>query len=180
MRVNRLGRSLVFGAGVAISLVFVQHLAAPFVGSASVLSIYLSAATIAYCVLIASTPQHALRNAMVALGGCVLVTMMAGGITGLSIGLTGVIAFVRSGLEYSVTPVRALVLESLLGGLALGFGSWIASPGWFGFACGLWGFALVQSLFFLQPEARLRRASVTTGDRFDRARERILVLLEQA
>ena len=179
MTVNGLMRSLFFGAAAAIALVFVLHIAAPFLGSTKVFEFYLAGSAIAYAALLGSTPQRSIRNAAAAFAGSMLVVMVSGGMAGLAIGLTCVLAMVRSGLEYSTKPIRAIAIETTLGGLALGFAAWVAWPGWLGAAAGLWAFALVQSLYFLVP-VRLRDTSKTDlGDPFDHARERLLMLLEE-
>lgn len=179
MTVNGLIRSLYFGAAAAIALVFAQHLAAPFLGSTKVFEFYLAGSTIAYAALLGSTPQRSIRNAAAAFAGSMLVVMVSGGMAGLAIGLTCVLAMVRSGLEYSTKPIRAIAIETTLGGLALGFAAWVAWPGWLGAAAGLWAFALVQSLYFLVPVRLRDRSKTDRGDPFDRARERLLVLLEE-
>ena len=179
MTVNGLMRSLYFGAAAAIALVFAQHLAAPFLGSTKVFEFYLAGTTIAYAALLGSTPQRSIRNAAAAFVGSMLAVMVSGGMAGLAIGLTCVLALVRSGLEYSIKPIRAIAIEATLGGLALGFAAWVALPGWLGASAGLWAFALVQSLYFLVPGRLRDRGKTDLGDPFDRARERLLVLLEE-
>lgn len=179
MSVNGLTSSLCFGAAAAIAFVFAQHLAAPLVGSASVHAFYWTGCTIAYAALLGSTPRRAIRNAAAAFVGSMLVLMISSGMGGLAIGLTMVLALVRSGLEYATKPARGFVVETLLGGLGLGFASWVASPGWLGDAAGFWAFALVQSLYFLVPGRGRRRADAGIGDPFERARERLLGLLEE-
>ena len=179
MRVNGLTSSLCFGAAAAIAFVFAQHLAAPLVGSANVLVFYLAGCTIVYAALLGSTPRRAVRNAAAAFMGAMLVVMVSSGMGGLAIGLTSVLAVVRSGLEYSTKPTRGLAIETLLGGLGLGFAAWVASPGWLGDAAGLWAFTLVQSLYFLVPARGRKEAERGIGDPFERARERLLGLLEE-
>jgi hypothetical protein len=179
MRSNGLTKTLCFGAAAAIAFVFAQHLAAPLVGSGDVFVFYMSGCTIAYAAMLGSTPRRAARNAAAAFMGTVLVVMITSGMGGFVIGLTSVIALVRSGLEYSRGPARGLVIELLLGGLGLGFASWVASPGWLGTAAGLWAFSLVQSLYFLVPGLGRKESETGLGDPFERARERLLGLLEE-
>jgi len=179
MRVNGLTSSLCFGAAASIAFVFLQPLAAPLLGSPNVIACYLSGCTIVYAALLGSTPRRAIRNATAAMMGAILVVMVSNGMQGLAIGLASVLALVRSGLEYSTRPARALVLEMLLGGSALAFASWVASPGWLGDAAGLWAFALVQSLYFLVPGRFRKGAEAAVGDPFESARERLLALLEE-
>jgi hypothetical protein len=179
MRLNGLTNSLCFGAAAAIAFVFAQHVGAPLVGSVNVLVFYLAGCTIAYAALLGSTPRRAVRNAAAAFMGTILVVIVTNGLVGLAIGLTSVLALVRSGLEYPTKWARGLVIETLLMGLSLGFASWVASPGWLGDAAGLWAFSLVQSLYFLVPGRGRRRAETGVGDPFERARERLLGLLEE-
>jgi len=101
MRLNGLTSSLCFGAAVAIAFVFAHHLAAPIVGSANVSVVYLAVCTIAYAGLLGSTPRRAIRNAVIAFMGTAFVVTLSSGIVELAIGLTMVLAFVRSGLEGS-------------------------------------------------------------------------------
>jgi hypothetical protein len=178
MRVNGLAGSLCFGAAAAIALVFVQHLAAPFLPSSRVLVFYLAGVTIAYAALLGSTPRRAIRNGAAAFFGATIVVMASTGMTALAVGLATLLALVRSGLEYSTKPARAIVIEMTLGGLGLAFASWLATPGWSGDALGLWGFALVQSLYFLVPGRGREKSGIGIGDPFERARERLLGLLE--
>ena len=180
MKRNGLTSSLSFGAGAAIAFVFAQHLAGPILGSANVIVLYLGGCTVAYAALLGSTPRRAVRNAIAAFMGTALVVVVSSGMAGLAIGLTMVLAFVRSGLEFSAKPRRAFAIEMLLGGVGLAFAAWVASPGWLGDAAGLWAFSLVQSLYFLVPGRSRRKQEAGMGDPFERARERLLGLLEEA
>jgi hypothetical protein len=166
-------------AAAAIAFVFAQHLAAPLVGSNKVLVFSLAGCTVAYAALLGSTGRRAIRNAVAAFIGAVLVVIGSSGMMGLAIGLTSVLGFVRSGLESSRKPIRGLVVELLLGGGGLGFACWVYSPGWLGVAAGIWAFALVQSLYFLLPGRGRASTAAGLGDPFEHARERILFLLEE-
>jgi hypothetical protein len=178
MRVNDSTSSLAFGAAAAIGLVFAQHLGAPLIGSTQVLSLYLVGCTTSYLALLGSTPRRAVRNALSGLVGAGVVGALASGPVVLALGLVVVVAWVRSGLEYSMRPARAIVVEATLGLLGLGFASWVATPGWLGEAASLWAFGLVQSLYFLVPARVRNRQGDEIGDPFERASERILGLLD--
>lgn len=179
MRIDGFTRSVCFGAGAAIGLVFTLHLAAPLAGTADTLAFYLAASLVAYAVLIGSTPRRSALNAVAALAGAAGVALLASDLAGLAIGLSLVLGVIRSGLEPSMRPARALVVETLLGFAALGFASWIGSPGWLGLAAALWGYLLVQSLYFLVPGRGRGRDVAAPGDPFERAREHIVGLLEE-
>ncbi len=180
MRVQNLTSSLAFGAAAAISFVFARHLAGPLLGSTNVFVFYLAGCTVAYAAMLGATPRRAARNAAAAFLGAGFVVLFSSGTVALVIGLCSVLGLVRSGLEYSTKGVRGLSIEMLLGGLGLGFGWWVASPGWLGNAAGLWAFALVQSLYFLVPGRSRKSRESDVGDPFERARERLLGLLEEA
>ncbi|MAG29670.1 MAG: hypothetical protein CL908_02105 [Deltaproteobacteria bacterium] len=180
MRIDGLTKSLVFGAGAAITLVFVLHLAAPLVGAVDAVGLYLVVCTVAYAALLGACARQAWRNAIAALAGSVVVVLLGGGLWGLAIGLTCVLGLVRSGLERRMRPARALVVETLLGLFALGFSAWIVAPGWLGMAVSLWAYVLVQSLYFLVPGRGHSKSGGDPGDPFERAHERLLGLLEEA
>jgi hypothetical protein len=179
MKVDGVVGTLCFGAAAAIALVFVEHLAAPVIGATRALQLHLVGSLAAYVALLGATPRRALRNGAAALAGAGLVMLLASGIGGLAVGLTALLALVRSGLEFSMRGVRGGVVELVLGLLALGFASWVVSPGWLGAAAALWAFALVQSLYFLVPGRGRMPLCAGPGDPFDRAREQLLALLEE-
>ena len=96
------------------------------------------------------------------------------------LGLTLLLAFLRSGLSFSMRPARAVVVEIALLGGGIVMAVWLAGAGWFGEALGLWGYILVQSLYFLVPGRRRPRLQGSfDGDPFDRARDRLNDLLEE-
>jgi hypothetical protein len=173
-------RTLCFGATMAIALAFVQLIAAPWIGRSHGLALYLGACVVAYAALLGGAPREALRNGGAALAGAAVVALVVDDLSGLAVGLTIVLSLVRSGLEPTMPPARALVVEAALGILALGFASWIAWPGILGDAAALWGFALVQSLYFLVPGRSRRLQEVAGRDPFDRAREELLGILDRA
>lgn len=179
MRVEGFVSSAVFGAFLAIALVFVETVFARFLGSSDVLVLYLAACVVAYASLIARDPRSTLRNAALGAFLSIGVLVMADGIEGIAIGLAVVIGVVRSGLDAETRTGRALCFEGVLGCAALIFASALSWPGWLGSAAALWGFSLVQSLYFLVPVSRRRASRDALGDPFERARERLLGLLDE-
>jgi len=179
MRVQNLTSSLAFGAAAAISFVFARHLAGPLLGSTNVFVFYLAGCTVAYAAMLGATPRRATRNAAAAFFGAGFVVLFSSGTAALVIGLCSVLGLVRSGLEYSTKGARGLAIEMLLGGLGLGFAGGVTSPGWLGDAAGLWAFALVQSLYFLVPGRNRKNGENSVGNPFERARERLLCVLEE-
>jgi hypothetical protein len=98
----------------------------------------------------------------------------------LAIGLAALLGIARSGFIYRATPVRAVAIELtlLVGGLL--FARFLAGPSLVSSALALWGFLLVQSIFFLIPGVRPRTVARSVGDPFDEAHRRALALLERS
>ncbi len=180
---NEHGFARTIGAGIAaaVSLVFVQHLAAPWMGPASVATLHGAGSLILYTAWLAPSRRAAFRNAAVALAGVALIFVVADSLETRWLGLALLLACLRSGLGPSMRPARAVVVEvGLLGG-GLAMAVWLAGAGWFGQALGLWGYALVQSLYFLVPgRASPRFEQSSDGDPFDRARDRLINLLDES
>ncbi|MBJ21254.1 MAG: hypothetical protein GY910_02675 [bacterium] len=179
MSVAGITSSLLFGAMGAVTLVFTQPVFAPFVGSANALALHLAICVVAYGVSIGRNPRMRLRNGLVGSIASVAVLSLARSIDGIAIGLTIVLALVRTGLDGEARTGRTLFFETILGCGALAFSSVLAAPGGLGNSVALWGFMLVQSLYFLLPLARHRKASLAEGDPFDRARGHLLALLDE-
>ena len=179
MKIEGFASSLLFGGVVAVAVVSAQSLFAPIFGSGDVLALYLVSVLVAYTGLLGRDLRRGLRNGCVSLLGSVLVLAMANGTEGIAIGLTILLALVRSGMDSETRTPRGLMVEAVLGLGALAFASSLTGPGWLGSASALWGFALVQSLYFLAPGLRSASVGDGVGDPFERARERLLVLLEE-
>jgi hypothetical protein len=180
MNEHGFARTIGLGVAAAVSLVFVQQLAAPWMGLASVATLHGAGVLIVYAAWLAPSRRAAFRNSAVALAGATLIFVIAGSLETRWLGLALLLALIRSGLGPAMRPARAIVVElGLLGG-GLAMAVWLSGAGWFGQALGLWGYALVQSLYFLVPGRRSPRALQSShGDPFDRARDRLINLLEE-
>jgi hypothetical protein len=181
MNEHGFARTIAAGVAAAVSLVFVQHLAAAWMGPASVATLHGAGCLILYTAWLAPSRRAAFRNTALALAGAALVLVVADSLETRWLGLALLLAFLRSGLHPSMRPARAVVVEvGLLGG-GLAMAGWLAGAGWFGQALGLWGYALVQSLYFLVPgRGRPDCQPACDGDPFDRARERLIHLLDES
>lgn len=183
MKIRGVFSSLVFGVAGCVCLVFELHVFAPLLGAGNVLALHLVGSAVVYAALIGSNSRAAIRNACVATIGAAAVLLLArvgsAGLGEVAVGLTLVVALVRSGLDPSARGPRSLVAEMLLGTAALAFAAWLAGPTWLGSAAALWGFVLVQSLYFLIPIGRRPDLGTVGGDPFDRARERLVAMLEE-
>lgn len=148
-RWNGFARSLGFAvcaaAGVALWLV----ITAPLVGGRRALAIYLIGSVALYLAGLATTLRRGLLvGALVAIAGCA-IAVVGPGLHGLLFGLAVLLAVTRSGWLYRNAPARALVLESGLLVATMLLADGVGSLSLRGIVLGVWGFFLVQSLFFL-------------------------------
>lgn len=180
MKIEGFASSVLFGAVAAVGVVFAQHVFSPVLGSARVEALYLAVTLVVYAASIGPSLRNRLGKGVVAGLGALFVLGIASGTPAIAIGLTIVLSLVRSGFDRESRTPRGACAEGLLGVAALSFASALHAPGWLGSAAGLWGYALVQSLYFLSPGLRTRTRDATTGDAFERAREQILMLLDEA
>ena len=101
------------------------------------------------------------------------------GLSEVVLGFAAILAGVRGGLERRHRPLRAVGIELVLGIAGLCLARWLAGPGALGAAAGFWGYALVQSLYFLAPGGVVSRPR-DAGDPFERARDQLEALFDQA
>jgi hypothetical protein len=171
--------TLLFAAVASVVLVVAHVVAAPSLGARSVLALFTLAAAVGYAALLGPSLRSRVRNGGAALLGGVVVLVLARGFAEIALGMALVLALVRGFLARRSPPLRALVVEIALGVGGLCLARWLAVPGVLGAAAGFWGYALVQSLYFLVPGGHLE-AVETTGDPFERARERLSALLDDS
>jgi hypothetical protein len=178
MRCNTFGRSLVFAALAAAGMLALEVILAPL-NPHSVLACYAVAVAVAYVAAIA--PQRAsglAAGALAALLGVALVLLPLDlGQTALGAAL--VVAVCRSAILYRARPLRALLLELALLAGGLGLAGWLADGGAASLALGLWGYLLVQSVFFLVGGVTVRSDCEAQIDPFERARAGLLALLDE-
>jgi hypothetical protein len=178
IRCDGFGRSALFAAGAAAGWLAWAVAAGPVVGVWRALVLYLVATTALY---VAALPHRA-RRVVIVLGVAIValsVAACAGTTAGLAIALAAIVGLARSAFFYRAAPARAVLTELLLlvGGLL--FARSLAGPSVPSIALALWGFLLVQSLFFLIPGARARSAAQHHPDPFDEAHRRTEALLEE-
>ena len=178
MRCNSFGRSVGFAAVAAAGSAAWVICAAPFVGVRRALALYLVGITAAYVGGLADGVRRRLRaftlTAIVGLG----LAVIAPGVRELGCGLAVVLAVGRSGFLYWRSPARAAITEAVLvvGGLV--FADGLGGSSLRALVFGVWGFFLVQSLFFLVPGQRVR-STEARADPFEAAHARAMALLER-
>jgi hypothetical protein len=179
MRWNRFGRSLLFAALAAGGFPVARVLLDPIFGSYLATHGYLVGAAALYAMAIAPSPRRGIA-------GAALITLLGGALvlTGcrtseLALGLAAGVALARSALLYRVRATRGIAIELALGLAGLLLAQWFVGPGLLGGSLALWGYLLVQSVYFPLVEGA-PRAGVAAQDPFAQARARLQVLLREA
>ncbi len=180
MREHGFSRTLAFGAVAALSLVFFQHAAAGRLAGTTVAVVHVAACLVAYAALLGHDPRSRLARAAMAALGAVVTLLVAGTTSGVWLGLGIVLAGVRSGSLTGGRRLRGLLFEAALVGLGLVVAFWLGGPSWLEQAAGLWGFALIQSLYFLAPESATDARPQGERDPFDQALERLGEILDES
>lgn len=172
-------RTLVFGAGAALGVPAVRLLVAPVLGGGLAFGLYWVGLAGAYLFWIAGSLRRGVAAAALAAAGGGALLLLAPGPTFAAAGVTALVAAIRSGFLYRGPQPRLLLLEALLLLGGLGVAELLATPGVLGLALAVWGYFLVQSLYFPLARPRPRRPA-EAGDPFERARERLERLLDEA
>lgn len=178
MRVNSFARTVAFAAlSAAFSIPFLW-MTGSWLGEKSALAALLVGITALYTAGIAPRRGARLPLGALALGLGGGAAWLAPSPSVLVVTLAGILAVLRSTILYRARPARALVLEGVLltGGLLLA--QFLAGPRAFEVGLAIWGFFLVQSLFFLVRGIGIRPSSAEGIDPFDRAYARARALLE--
>jgi len=167
---HRFARSLAFGAVAALAIVPFLLTFGPALGSAGALALSSVLSTSGYLAVVAPGHARGLRVGFLALVmGMVLFWSASPSTTVL--GSAAILAVMRSGFLYRSRPGRALLVEASL----LFAGSSVSSV-----ALAVWGFFLVESLFFLVGGTAARPEEEFAEDPFDRARREAVRLMEEA
>ena len=179
MRCNTFGRSALFAALAALAWLPWMIIAGPLVGVWNARALYLIALTVLY---VAGLAPHSSRRLMLILVvGSVAgsVALVAHATADLAIGLAGILGITRSVFLYRAAPARAVAVEVTLLVSGLLFARFLAGASLASTAFAVWGFLLVQSLFFVIAGARERGPAPPRPDPFDEAYRRALAVLER-
>ena len=176
---NTFARSAVFAAVAAALWLPWAILAGPALGWWPARAIYLIAATAVYAGGLANRRARALPLVViVAVAGC-LAALVAASTAELAIALAVLLSFARSGVLYRARPARALATEAILISAGLLFARYLGGFTVVSTALALWGFLLVQSVFFLIAGVRARSLVDGSTDAFEEAHRRALALLDR-
>ena len=172
------GRGIVFAAVAAGTWCPWYVLMSPVLGARTALALFLIATATIYVAGIGATRRASLTAAAAVAFCSVVLLTIAHTTAELALGLAVLVAAARSGFLHQSRPARALALEATLitGGLV--FARFLATPTPVGVMLAIWGFLLVQSLYF--TVGGIRTATMRPRrDPFDEAHERAVVLLQR-
>jgi hypothetical protein len=169
MRWNTFVRSALFAALAAAAYLPALALMGPLLGHRTAVGLYLVGLTT--CYLAGLAPRSARRVGVALLVGTLGLSLVAGGasLETVVLGLAAMLAAARSGLLYRLPPGRALVTEAVLTGGGLCFACFLLGPPALGAMLAIWGFFLVQGLFFLIARRELRATPRAQQDPFESA-----------
>ena len=177
MRWNSFSGTLWFAALVAVGLPAAVLVLGSGLGGRAAVSVYIVASACFYLVGCAPGRRRSLLVAIpvAAVGG--LILLLAPEPEQAAVLSAAMIAACRSGFLYRSRPGRALLVELVLASVGLAVAGLLWGPGLLTAALALWGYYLVQSIFFLVGGVQVRRRPAE-GDAFELARSRLLTLLE--
>ena len=175
-RVDSFARSVVFAAMVATASLPWMLVAAPLLGGSTARAMYLAFAALAYVMSLMRARQP--RWIALAVVSCAVAAVMAHSVTELAMMLGVVIGVFRGGYLHRADGPRTLLREVVLIGGGLVFASALATTLLPATATGLWGFFLVQSIFFLGAPSRFPDRE--RGDAFEAAYRRAEEMLARA
>jgi len=177
-RWNSFGGSILFAAAAGAGLLVAVLVFGPVLGVSSVVAGFAVAAATVFAIGIAPNRRGAAAAGALASVLGALLLLLPIGVHATVAGAAAVVALCRSGLLYRSRPWRAILVETALLVAGLGLAQLVAGWGVASLALAAWGYFLVQSLFFLVGGVATRAEANEEVDPFDRARSRLVALLD--
>jgi len=176
LRWDSFARSLAFAALAAAGLPVAVTFAGALFGAEGAARLYAIAAAAAYAIGLCPDRSRRVGALAFAAFAGVLLALLPLDLRATAVAAAGIVAFVRGVLLADGRTLRALSIEAVFGAAGLAAAAHFARGGLFALCLAFWGYFLVQSGWFLigGPAA----AGETARDPFDRARSRLLRLLE--
>jgi hypothetical protein len=180
MRFDSFLRSAAFAALAAAGALPWLVVVGGALGSRMALGLYLVGLTATYLSGLGrpGPSRFATAAGAAALGGTLLAVVHSQ--AELVLGLGAILAVARGGFLYRARSARAVLTEIVLVGAGLLFARALAGSSGPGVVLAIWGFFLVQSLFFLVGGVEPRPARPGRRDPFDEAYTRAVALLDGA
>lgn len=171
--------SLAFAVVAGLAAVAGVLLTGPVLGRSLALALCAAASVVLYLLTIAPSWGAGVRAAALAAVAIAMLSVALPMPGAILLGVGAALAVIRSGLLHRSTPGRSLVIEVGLVSVGLAFARGLYGPGHLDPGLAVWGFFLVQSLFFLVGE-RARSSSQTEADPFEHAVQRMQEVLDRA
>ncbi|HSF19579.1 MAG TPA: hypothetical protein VLK65_28915 [Vicinamibacteria bacterium] len=171
-------RSLGYGVVAALAMTPFLLLFGPIFGRGNAMALASVLAVSGYVAVVASSRVQGLRVGLLAFVAGMLLLGLAEPPTVL-LGAGVLLSILRSGFLFRSKPARALLVEGSLLGAGLLLARLLASGGEaLSFSLALWGFFLVQSLFYLVGGVSTAGPTPTAEDPFARACREAARLME--
>lgn len=149
MRWNTFFRSALFAACGAAAYLPAVAVLGPTVDVQTATALYLAALVTCYIAGLVRPGLHRLRAALIVGGLGVALVAGAASLREVVLGLAAVLAVARSACLYKAPPARALLTELALVGGGLCFARFLLAQSVLSGVLAIWGFFLVQAIFFL-------------------------------
>ena len=169
--------TLGFGLAAGIGFPGFALLAAPFLGAPTALNLWLALGAISYSALLGRNWRERITGAFLAAVFVVPAALLAHGTASLAMGAALAIAIVRTHQLGTGRLARMIALEGMLAVLGFAFVTALSGPGWVAASLAIWGWFLVQSLYFLVGGLVAQGADADV-DRFDLAAREVARILE--
>jgi len=179
MRWNSFTGTLVFGAVCAALLPAAWLLLGPLMGRGDAAALYLAAAGTLYAAGLAPTLRRSLLVGCLMGGLSLGLLCLARDLVEVAVGMALLLSGFRCFSLHQSGGLRTIAVEAVLGLGGLALAGILAGPGPVGIALAIWGYFLVQAVFFLVGGLRLRSLHPSSEDPFEGARSRLLALLEE-
>jgi hypothetical protein len=177
MRLGNLAGSLAFAAIAGLATVAYTLIAPPLLGFTTAWLWWCLLLTAGYLVVIAPSLGRGIRIGMLSAAIGVGIHMLAPGSAAAMLGMTVLLGLMRSGFLFPRRLARALAVELGLGSVAGVLAGALAGPSSLSLGIAVWGFFLVQSLFFVIGGLEVGAPAVTEGA-FEKAHRQAVTLME--
>ena len=177
MRLGNLAGNLMFGAITGLATVAYSLVGPPLLGFSSAWLWWCLFLTVSHLVAIAPSLARGVRIGMLAGAIGVGIHMFAPGNTAAMLGMLLLLGLMRSGFLFPRRLARALAVELGLGSVAGLLAGSLAGPSSLSLGIAVWGFFLVQSLFFVIGGFEVSGLG-PTGEAFEKAHREATRLME--
>ena len=178
MTVRSFGGTLAFGIAAGVGFPGFAVLSSPLVGTHTALWLWIALGAIAYSALLGQSWRERIAGAFIATLFLIPTAFLTDEIAGIAMGAALAVAIARSRLLGTHQIARTVAVEALLAAFGFAFVTALHGPGWFPISLAIWGWFLVQSLYFLIG-GLMSEPAPGDIDPFDLAHEQVSRILEQ-